>query len=78
MTFAELMERWGKALGVKARFEQISRDEYEKMVGGYQAITVADLFAIFEEAGEFGKPDPDLKPWNDVSIVVYMPLACST
>ncbi|KAJ0114798.1 hypothetical protein J7T55_004539 [Diaporthe amygdali] len=59
MTFPEWMEVWGRVLGVKARYQQISQEEMFKSVPTALAEEIRDGFDYIEEFG-FDGGDPDV------------------
>lgn len=59
MTFPEWAEAWGRVLGVKVRYQQISKEEMFEGVPGPIAQEIGDSFDYIEEFG-FAGGDPDV------------------
>ncbi|KAH6892038.1 hypothetical protein B0T10DRAFT_482865 [Thelonectria olida] len=59
MTFPEYAEAWGRVLGVKTTYKQVSKDEFYKDVPAALADELDDGFKYIEEFG-FTGGDPDV------------------
>lgn len=66
MTFPEWAEVWGRVLGVKTRFQQISKEEMFEGVPAPMAQEIGDSFDYIEEFG-FAGGDPDVLDPHQVS-----------
>lgn len=66
MTWPEWMEIWARTFGVKARFEQVSHDEFFMGMPDKMKEELAETFAYAEEFGYTGG-DPDCKTAEEVS-----------
>lgn len=68
MTFPEWVEVWGRVLGVKTRFQQISKEEMFERVPAPMAQEIGDSFDYIEEFG-FAGGDPDVLDPHQVRLV---------
>jgi hypothetical protein len=59
MTFPDWVELWGRVLGVKTGYQQISREEMFEGIPSHMAQEIGDSFDYIEEFG-FAGGDPDV------------------
>lgn len=58
MTFPDWVEVWGRVMGVKTGYKQVSKEEFFEGVPEYMAQEIGDSFDYIEEFG-FDGGDPD-------------------
>lgn len=71
MTFPEWAEAWGRVIGVKVAYRQVSMDEMFKGVPPVVAQEIGDSFDYLEEFG-FAGGDPDVLDPEQVSPALFV------